>query len=111
MNNLKINFIISLLILIALYSCDKVKDNVMNQSGSLNTPITIDVLANDNLCASISPSILYIAEQPKNGTITIVEGKLNYTPFAGYTGYDYFSYAVVDDQGNSYLVPVKGIIQ
>ena len=78
---------------------------------SLNTSITLDVLANDNLCTTISPSTLYISEQPKNGTIAIVEGKLFYTPSAGYTGYEYFSYALVDDQGNVYPVPVKGYIQ
>ena len=78
---------------------------------SVNTSVTIDVLGNDNLCTTISPATLYISEQPKNGTIAIVEGKLFYTPSAGYSGYEYFSYALVDDQGNFYPVPVKGYIQ
>lgn len=64
------------------------------------TPITIDVLNNDNdPDGTIQESTLTIISTPTNGTISIGEsGNVTYAPNIGYSGADTFVYQVCDNQ-------------
>ena len=65
---------------------------------TFETPINIPYLVNDsdpeegNLTAIDSPEVI-----PENGTITIEDNQLIYTPNDGFTGVDQFSYLLCDD--------------
>ncbi len=59
--------------------------------------VTIDVLNNDDADASITR----VVNQPLHGSASIVNGKIVYTPAAGFTGVDRFTYEVTDPQGNT----------
>lgn len=60
-----------------------------------DTPITIDVVAND------TGSGLQVVEvgQASNGTVAIVNGAVVYTPTVGFAGADQFTYTVRDRNG------------
>lgn len=65
----------------------------------INQPITIDVLSND-----IGQSLEIIAVDAgtvSGGAAAIDNGKVTYTPKAGYTGADSFWYAFTDAQGRT----------
>ena len=64
-----------------------------------DTPITVDVLANDS-DPDGPVTINDILEQPTHGTAEIVEGKIVYTPDANYFGEDKLKYQIIDEQGN-----------
>ncbi|MEB8431619.1 Ig-like domain-containing protein [Cocleimonas sp. KMM 6892] len=79
-----------------------VDDSVNAANDTKNTgkdvPVTIDVLSNDDADATIVPGSL---STPTNGgTVSIVDGKVLYTPAAGYVGTDTFTYQVTDAAGN-----------
>lgn len=65
-----------------------------------NTPVTVDVLANDTL--GDNPVALSdldgpptIHQQPANGTVSVSpDGKITYTPNPGFTGTDEFVYRI-----------------
>ncbi len=59
-------------------------------------PVTIDVLANDTDADGDTLTISNITNG-SNGTTTINNGKVVYTPNAGFTGTDSFTYTVSDD--------------
>ncbi|MCH7407738.1 Ig-like domain-containing protein, partial [Belliella aquatica] len=65
-----------------------------------DTPVKIDVLSNDesgNVGTDLNPASLTITEEPENGTVTInSDGTVTYTPDAGFTGTDVFTYTVCD---------------
>ncbi|WP_198314203.1 Ig-like domain-containing protein [Alkalitalea saponilacus] len=67
-----------------------------------NTPVNIDVLANDNDDADypyggIDPSSLRIIQQPENGMITILDNNtINFTPRFGFFGRDTAIYEICD---------------
>ncbi|WP_188444618.1 Ig-like domain-containing protein, partial [Belliella aquatica] len=65
-----------------------------------DTPVKIDVLSNDesgNVGTDLNPASLTITEEPDNGTVTInSDGTVTYTPDAGFTGTDVFTYTVCD---------------
>ncbi|MDP5253310.1 Ig-like domain-containing protein [Vibrio sp. HB161653] len=68
----------------------------------INTPVTIDVLANDfDFDGEIDPTTVEISREPANGTLFIdpVTGEITYTPNEGYAGADSFTYTVQDDDG------------
>ncbi|GAA3937383.1 tandem-95 repeat protein [Chitinophaga oryziterrae] len=67
-----------------------------------NSNITIPVLNNDNAGTNpIVPSTLTIVTQPAHGTVTVnADGTVVYTPAAGYSGPDAFTYKVQDGAGN-----------
>ncbi|MEB4591630.1 Ig-like domain-containing protein [Candidatus Thiothrix sp. Deng01] len=62
-------------------------------------PVTVDVLANDT---DPNGDVLTIASfnQGGNGSVTKVGNNLVYTPVAGFTGTDTFTYVVADPAGN-----------
>jgi len=62
-------------------------------------PVTINVLANDKPNAhgqAPDPSTLSVASNPADGTATVSNGKIVYTPGAGFTSSDSFTYSVCD---------------
>jgi len=68
---------------------------------TVNTPVIIPVLANDNPGNStLDPKTVEIASQPANGTVTVnADGTITYTPNHGYNGPDKFTYRVKDAYG------------
>ena len=67
----------------------------------VNTPIKVNILANDkssNLGGVLVPSSVSIAVNPKNGNITInPDGTIVYTPKPGFVGKDTLTYNVCDN--------------
>lgn len=67
-------------------------------------PVVIDILANDlKSVSNLNPSTVVVTKQPTNGSVTIdsTTGKATYTPKAGFTGDDQFSYTVKDINGGT----------
>ncbi|MFV0360713.1 Ig-like domain-containing protein [Tropicimonas sp.] len=62
--------------------------------------VTVDVLANDSDADGDALSIASVG-RPSNGTASIVDGKIVYTPNAGFTGADSVTYTVSDGQGST----------
>ncbi|RJT23349.1 Ig-like domain-containing protein [Buttiauxella izardii] len=58
-----------------------------------NSSVTSDVFANDTFANG--DKIIQSVTQGSNGTVTIVNGKITYTPNAGYVGTDSYSYTVL----------------
>ncbi len=63
----------------------------------VDTPITIDVLANDK--APNGGLRIKSSEQPQNGITSINDSKITYTPISGYIGNDSFQYTIEDTYG------------
>ena len=63
--------------------------------------VTINVIANDtDSDGTIDPTSVQIVSQPAHGTTsTTSTGSVVYTPTAGYSGSDSFTYTVKDNQG------------
>jgi hypothetical protein len=61
------------------------------------TAVSVPVLANDTATA---PTISNVT-QPRNGTATISGGNVIYTPAAGFSGPDSFTYTITTDCGTS----------
>lgn len=67
-----------------------------------DTPIAIDVLANDSdIDGTIEPNSITVTTDPNNGIVEVndVDGTVTYSPDTGFTGTDIFIYIVVDDEG------------
>ena len=64
-----------------------------------DTPVTVDVLANDTDPDGDPLTIKQIEANPSNGTAQIVDGKIVYTPNAGFEGNDTFEYTIADGNG------------
>jgi hypothetical protein len=65
-----------------------------------DTPITVDVAANDTDVDGDSLSLASVTDGT-HGTVAIVGGKAQYTPSANYHGPDSFTYTVSDGHGGS----------
>jgi gliding motility-associated-like protein len=67
-----------------------------------NTPVVIDVLANDaagNIGGALNIGSVAVVTLPTNGTVTVnADGTVTYTPNAGYVGTDSFTYTVCDTE-------------
>jgi hypothetical protein len=62
--------------------------------------VQINVTANDTDDGTLDLSSVNIVSQPSNGTIgTVVGGVVTYTPAAGFSGSDSFSYTIADNDG------------
>ncbi|HZN35961.1 MAG TPA: Ig-like domain-containing protein [Pirellulaceae bacterium] len=73
-----------------------------NLTGFKDTTSTFDVLANDSSAPDPTENLVIDSiTQPQHGTLTIIDGgkKVSYTPTAGYTGPDSFTYVVRDPGG------------
>lgn len=82
----------------AINDAPDAKDNIATTPE--DTPVTIDVLANDtDVDGNIVVGSVDIVDEPVNGTAAVspVTGKVLYTPFADFNGTDTFTYQVVDD--------------
>ena len=66
----------------------------------LNTPVTIDVLANDTDADGDTLSISGVTT-PAHGTAVVDNGKVDYTPADSYSGSDTFDYTVSDGNGGT----------
>ncbi|MEX0714741.1 MAG: Ig-like domain-containing protein, partial [Pirellulales bacterium] len=67
-----------------------------------NTPVTIDVLANDvDPDGSLDPASVIIGTPPANGAVSVdpLTGQITYTPDPGFNGLDAFTYLVRDNEG------------
>lgn len=81
---------------------------------SANTPVTVDVLANDTF--NDEPVALEqlegpptIHEQPANGTVSVApDGKITYTPNPGFDGEDEFVYRIAKPKPE---VCIKGYVE
>lgn len=81
-----------------------------------DTPITIDVLGNDNDIPTIGT---FTVTNPSNGTIIVDDNgtpndssddSVTYTPNNNYTGTDTFEYTICDDLGNCSTATVSVIV-
>ncbi|SFW65903.1 Ig-like domain-containing protein, partial [Chitinophaga sancti] len=68
-----------------------------------NTPIDIDVLANDSARTStFDPGSVRVVDQPAHGSVVVnSNGTVTYTPATGYTGEDTFTYQVTTADGKT----------
>ncbi len=71
-----------------------------------DSTVTVNVLANDTDADSDTLSISGIT-QGTNGTVTIVGTTVTYTPNAGYTGSDSFTYTISDGKGGTSTATVN----
>ena len=71
----------------------------------LDTPVTVDVLLNDD-DPDADPLDLAAVADPANGTAAIVAGQVAYTPDAGFSGLDVFTYEVADGRGGTDIASV-----
>lgn len=72
-------------------------DNIGTTPG---TPVTINVLSND-VDPDGDPLSIVIDIPPSHGTAVVQNGQIIYTPAAGYTGLDSFTYIVSDGRGGT----------
>jgi Ca2+-binding RTX toxin-like protein len=69
-------------------------------STTTDTPVTVDVLGNDSDAnGDLDPDSLAVTDQPVFGSASVVAGGVEYTPGAGFSGYDTFGYQVCDLAG------------
>ncbi len=68
---------------------------------SMNTPVEVDVIANDTADddLTIDGSTIEITSNGGHGTCTVTSGKITYTPDPGYHGTDSCKYTVKDSKG------------
>lgn len=74
-------------------------DNAASPDGSA---VDVDVLANDTL-SEIAQGALQSVENGEHGTAELVDGKVRYTPDAGFTGTDTVKYTVLDQRTGTAL--------
>ncbi|MBL8792484.1 MAG: cellulose binding domain-containing protein [Planctomycetia bacterium] len=68
---------------------------------STNTPITVNVLANDTDADGNALSVTAVTQGQHGAVVRNANGSLTYTPAAGYTGTDSFRYTLSDGQGGT----------
>lgn len=82
----------------ALADCSPPPFIIVQNDGTmtdLDTPVNLDILANDNLPNPIQS--LVILNQPSGGTATLeADNTVTYTPNSGFCGTDIFNYVVCD---------------
>ena len=75
---------------------------------NMDTPVTIDVLANDKgTDITITPTLI---DEPEHGTAEVVGDSIVYTPNSGYIGVDYFEYQICDVFGQCDITVVEVIV-
>ncbi|GJH41781.1 hypothetical protein RCZ04_23310 [Capnocytophaga sp. HP1101] len=64
----------------------------------LNTPVVINILANDTLNGATTPNVV---SSPANGTVVVnLDGSIEYRPHTNFVGTDNFVYQLCNPQGN-----------
>ena len=72
-----------------------------------NTPVVVDVLANDSDPDGDTLSVASYT-QPSHGAASLnADGTITYTPNAGYTGSDTFAYTIGDGTGGTAMAAVR----
>ena len=71
-----------------------------------DTPVTINVISNDSDPDGDNLSVITLG-QASNGTVAIVNNQVVYTPNAGFSGNDTFTYVINDGNGNSSTASVN----
>ena len=71
-----------------------------------DTPITIDVLANDQDLDGLDELTIEIVSNPAHGEVEIKDGKIIYTPESDYFGDDSFEYKLIDPLGAEVVAKV-----
>ena len=66
---------------------------------AFNTPVTINVLSNDDLPNGAASVTIAITMTPANGSVTITGTDLTYTPAQDFCGQDQFVYELTADDG------------
>ncbi|MBF0346541.1 MAG: cadherin-like domain-containing protein [Magnetococcales bacterium] len=81
---------------------DDFNPRAQNDTGTTQsaTPVTIDVLANDTSPSGQTLSLQEVSGA-LHGDVTIVDGKLVYTPNENFTGVENLTYTVTDPNGNT----------
>lgn len=75
-----------------------IDDHVVTEAG---VPVTIDVLANDDLPADQQNRIVAVTLPFKGKIAFNPDGTITYTPNAGFTGFDDFTYTVGNGEGGT----------
>jgi hypothetical protein len=72
-----------------------------------NTPVTIDVLANDTL--PVGDAVVAILDEPLTGSAVVENGEVVYTPATNFVGLDRFTYTVTSNGkvSNAALITVR----
>ncbi|WP_197465357.1 Ig-like domain-containing protein [Marinomonas sp. TW1] len=66
-----------------------------------DTPVTIDVLANDTVASGATLTLSNPSVPANQGTVSIVDGKLVFTPAADFNGEATISYVITDSNGGT----------
>ncbi len=75
----------------------------------LNTPITLNVLANDVFPKPANPVIT--TTPPANGSVVVnAGGNITYTPTTGFTGVDTYTYTTTDSNGTPHTQTVTVVV-
>jgi hypothetical protein len=80
-----------------------------NASTATDTPVTIDVLANDS-DADGDPMTISAVGAPSHGSASASGGSITYTPASGFAGTDTFTYTVSDSFGGSDTATVTVVV-
>jgi ELWxxDGT repeat protein len=88
-----------------LFAIDEASPNTADDVASTPavTAVKIPVLANDgSLVNDLDPNSVVVTVTPGHGTATVVSGtgEISYSPAAGFSGVDQFSYTVMDTLGH-----------
>ena len=69
---------------------------------SFNTPVNLDLVANDQDADGDELSVAEIVEMPEHGTVSLTDGGYVYVPNDGFSGTDTVVYRVTDGNGGSH---------
>jgi hypothetical protein len=74
----------------------------VGEGTTLTLPASSGLLVNDGDPAGGSVTVNLITDSVDNGTLSVFsDGRVNYTPDAGFVGLDSFDYRIVDNDGNT----------
>jgi hypothetical protein len=71
------------------------------------TPVKVDVLANDSIPGSCTPTVSIVAPFAKHGTAIIVNDSVKYTANAGFVGLDTIMYRIYCDDADTAKVYIR----
>lgn len=74
---------------------------------AVNTPVAVNLAATATPPGNTFSFSVVPLSGPSRGTVSISGSTLTYTPNAGWTGFDYFSYVTTDAQGRSVIRHIR----